>query len=115
MRETQQPGWYPDPSDNTAEAYWDGTGWHDRREKPVSPPPGRRATGGMSKKARLWVIAGLTVCAVIIAYVTWAYSSSHSPYERECRSTLTFGTGKQGKELDDLVKVCIDLKERGNK
>jgi hypothetical protein len=115
MAETHQTGWHPDPNDSSAEAYWDGTRWQGQRKQLVSPPLRRQVTGKRSKKARLWVIAGLTVCAVTVAYVAWACSSSYRPYERECRSTLIFGTGKQGKELDDLVKVCIDVKERGNK
>ncbi|MCV7179821.1 hypothetical protein [Mycolicibacterium sphagni] len=95
MGELRPSGWYPDQDDRPLHA--------------------RRAARRQSKKARPWGIAGLIVCAVIIAWVAWACASSYSPYQSECRSSLTFGTGKQGKDLDDLVKICVDLNERGTK
>jgi hypothetical protein len=34
-----QPGWYDDPNDLSAQRYWDGQGWTPHRQrKPVSPP-----------------------------------------------------------------------------
>lgn len=41
MGELCQSGWYPDPNDNTAEVYWDGTRWHGRRKKLASPVGGQ--------------------------------------------------------------------------
>lgn len=33
--ESAQPGWYPDPKDAASEAYWTGTEWAWRRQKPT--------------------------------------------------------------------------------
>jgi len=32
------PGWYPDPNDETAEVYWDGSTWHGPAVKANASP-----------------------------------------------------------------------------
>jgi hypothetical protein len=111
----RQSGWYPDPNDNTAEVYWDGNRLHGRRNKLVSPQQTGQVTGKKSSTARVWVtITGLIVCAVIIIGVVWACSTAPSPYEKECRKDGLLH-GLQGEQLEDMVRVCVDLKNEGYK
>ena len=110
---SQEPGWYPDPNNHTAEVYWDGTRWHGRRNKlanSIGDQTASPATGGKSSTPRTWIIVGLAACVAIIVVLIFALSPS--PYERECKNSA-IRQGLQGSQLEEVVKVCVDLKEKG--
>jgi hypothetical protein len=77
----------------------------------VSPQQTGQVTGKKSSTARVWVtVTGLIACVVIIISVVWACSTAPSPYESRKAGLLH---GLQGEQLEDMVRVCVDLKGRG--
>lgn len=118
MGESARAGWYPDPNDGTAEIYWDGVCWHGRRQKFLTPPqvPQAQVTDDQNSTTRVLVlVVGVIVGVIVMGALLWSCANAVSPYDKECRRDLMIRTGKQGKELDDLVKICVDLKEKGYK
>lgn len=106
-------GGIPTRNNTTAEVYWYGTRWHGRRNKLANSVGGETASpvaGGKSSTARTWIVVGLAVCVAII--VTLIFALGPSPYERECKNSA-LRQGLQGLQYEEVVKVCVDLKEKG--
>lgn len=59
------PGWYPDPSGQPANRWWDGVQWTPHVQ-PWAPPPKRRSTG--------WLATALGGCAAFVgAFLPWVH------------------------------------------
>ena len=115
MGESAQPGWYPDPYDNTSEVYWTGTQWHGRRQKFASVPQQypQQSQVPPKKNSSTAVWWGLALAVLIIIFLVVAYSGP-SYEETECRKSLS-GQGFTGQKLDDLVQTCVRVAKDMNK
>ena len=68
MMTMSEPGWYPDPQDDSQERFWNGTEWteqvkaeEDAAERPVLvPSPHRR-----QNNAVLWSVLALALCLLV--------------------------------------------------
>jgi hypothetical protein len=119
---SQKAGWYPDPTDNKAEIYWDGARWHGRREKlsgpaRTTPSPGPVQSGQSSDLRGLWrelnnrgrllIFGGALLIVVIIGIALAAASPWESDREKECKAVAT-QEGYSGAQFDQVVKLCVD-------
>jgi hypothetical protein len=94
------PGWYPDPGGGPVRKYWDGSYWHDA----IPAKPGQPSTPSKG----IWILVGVIVGVVILVILVGALSPS--PAERECKKAGILN-GLQGSELEEMVKVCVEVAE----
>lgn len=76
------PDWYPDPSGQPGQMYWDGEAWHTPR--PADQPPPETATppppGGQRPRQRLtWPLIAAIVVILAAAGITFKLLQPHSP------------------------------------
>ena len=114
------PGWYPDPQNSGAEAYWDGYRWtgHRRPANPQAPfalgghPPAKRS--GLS--AGVWVgIAVIGSIAVVVFVALFYERILVSDDFRRCVQMESdkfadnmFGVEPRGFQLTEIEDKCSD-------
>jgi hypothetical protein len=84
-------GWYPDPSGEDFEIYWDGERWHGRREKLSTAPPVKSdgagsavVVEGIAKlPTRKFWIAAITAIVVGLFVVFWVVPQVKESQEKE--------------------------------
>lgn len=62
---TPAPGWYPDPSGNGGQRWWDGTAWADAAANAYSAAPLRAPAGTQTNTPFIWLIIVLPLLTLI--------------------------------------------------
>lgn len=121
---SRKAGWYPDPSDDGREIYWDGYRWHGRREvrevsQPVDRGPSARAaatTNEVKRGLQGWwhqrstrdrVIIVLASVGLAVGLMSGIASCSHDAEVRsDCERQAT-REGYRGSKKDQVVDFCV--------
>lgn len=127
---SQRPGWYPDPNDQGAEMYWDGTRWHGRRQRTSAAVPGPQRPTIPSGKQPAWfydrwvpfwhhiddtrrvliilgVIGAMALVGFVIAAQPW-----ESKFKDECEAAaLDDGYNPATPDFGEVVDFCIQYAE----
>lgn len=115
---SQSVGWYPDPNDDRAEVYWDGSRWHGRRQKstdesqpPVQPPRPpdvidklKDSWHGLARSGQIVLVIVVLLC--VLSLIGVIYALQKSPYEDECKAQAN-EMNLKNTDFDGYVTVCI--------
>jgi hypothetical protein len=124
---SRSAGWYPDPSDPNGEIYWDGSGWHGRRQKrrPTAEPQlvgrapqssGAEPMSATERSANFWrrlsdggralIIFGVIAVAALIG--TLFARPWESKYQNGCESQVAAdGVSPTSPSFEGYVDMCV--------